>query len=106
MLNSMLAQTSGQSVSIMNLLVALVAFLLISGLLLAALSIYRRRMHDAAGAPRDFALSDLRTLHREGKLTDEEFDRAKSKLVASMHTKLAGEKKPSLSDKRFEEEVK
>lgn len=34
---------------------------------------------DAAG----FTLSDLRQLHRDGQLTDEEFDKAKGKIVAA-----------------------
>jgi multidrug resistance efflux pump len=32
-----------------------------------------------------FSLSDLRRLNKEGKLSDEEFERAKSKIVATMH---------------------
>ena len=30
-----------------------------------------------------FTLSDLRQLHREGKMTDEEFERARAKMVAA-----------------------
>ena len=30
-----------------------------------------------------FTLSDLRELHRQGKMSDEEFERAKSKMIAS-----------------------
>ena len=30
-----------------------------------------------------FSLSDLRQLHREGKMTDEEFERARAKMVAA-----------------------
>jgi hypothetical protein len=30
-----------------------------------------------------FTLSDLRQLHREGKMTDEEYERARSKMVAA-----------------------
>ena len=32
-----------------------------------------------------FSLSDLRQMHKEGKLSDEEFDRAKAKMVEAMH---------------------
>jgi uncharacterized membrane protein len=32
-----------------------------------------------------FTLSDLRRMHKEGKLTEEEFERAKAKMVAAMH---------------------
>jgi len=32
-----------------------------------------------------FTLSDLRQMHKDGKLTDEEFERAKAKMVAAMH---------------------
>jgi hypothetical protein len=31
-----------------------------------------------------FSLSDLRELHRSGKLSDEEFERARTKMAASM----------------------
>ena len=37
----------------------------------------------SAGGGIGFSLSDLRQLHREGKMTDEEFERAKSKMVSA-----------------------
>jgi hypothetical protein len=48
-----------------------------------------------------FTLSDLRQLHREGKMTDEEFERARSKMVSAgkrqaddLPDPLAGRRKP------------
>src|SRR5688572_4124331 len=38
---------------------------------------------DDAPSPIGFTLSDLRQLHREGKMTDEEFERARGKMVAA-----------------------
>src|SRR3954451_23224449 len=32
-----------------------------------------------------FTLSDLRRMHKEGKLTDDEFERAKAQMVQSLH---------------------
>ena len=32
-----------------------------------------------------FTLSDLRQMHKEGKLSDDEFNRAKAKMVEAMH---------------------
>jgi hypothetical protein len=49
-----------------------------------------------------FSLSDLRQLHREGKMTDEEFERARSKMVAAgkslaekLPDPLAGRRQPN-----------
>ena len=44
----------------------------------------KRRMADTGtqpGAEAGFTLSDLRRLHREGQMSDEEFERAKAKIV-------------------------
>jgi hypothetical protein len=37
---------------------------------------------DAAGENVGFSLSDFRRLHREGKMTDEEYERLRSKMLA------------------------
>jgi hypothetical protein len=49
-----------------------------------------------------FTLSDLRQLHREGKMTDEEYERARSKMVAAgkaaadqLPDPLAGRRQPN-----------
>jgi hypothetical protein len=53
---------------------------------LAAVVAYVRRWmfsnEDAPISPGGFTLSDLRQLHRDGKMSDEEFERAKARLVA------------------------
>lgn len=65
--------------------------LVFAAILLGALSIVRRRMrqHDQPNLMRGFTLDDLRQLKREGKLTDEEFDKAKAKIVANVQRSLA-----------------
>ena len=96
--------------SIVQMIVALGLVLVVTAVLLATLSVVRRRMRDdaaaAAGVGRGFTLNDLRTLHRQGKLSDEEFERAKSKLVSNVQSTLAKEKKPSLVEKPLGEELK
>ena len=39
------------------------------------------RDDDAPVSPIGFTLSDLRQLHKQGQMTDEEFERAKAKIV-------------------------
>ena len=41
------------------------------------------RDDDAPVSPIGFTLSDLRQLHKQGQMTDEEFERAKAKLLGS-----------------------
>lgn len=64
-----------------------IAIVLAGALLLAVLAVYVRRWllskDDEPSDPGGFALSDLRRLHHEGKLSDEEFERAKAQLVSA-----------------------
>ncbi len=100
-----LAKSSSTSVS--TLVLALGVVVALTGGLLAALAVIRRRMReDAAQTPRDFSLGDLRSLHREGKLSDEEFERAKAKLVSGVRSTLQKEAKPSMVEQPFQEELK
>jgi uncharacterized membrane protein len=102
---SILAQAS--SMSAMRMVLALSAVVVIAGVLLALLGVVRRRIREeTAFVPKDFALSDLRDLHRDGKLTDEEFERAKAKLVSGVQAKLAKEAKPSRLEQPLQEELK
>jgi hypothetical protein len=41
------------------------------------------REDDAPVSPIGFTLSDLRQLHKQGQMTDEEFERAKAKILGS-----------------------
>lgn len=92
---------------ILKMIVPLAVVIIVAGVLLAGLSIVRRKMRqDAAASAKDFSLGDLRTLHREGKLTDEEFERAKAKLVGNARSALIKETKPSLVEKPIGEELK
>jgi hypothetical protein len=73
---------------------ALLIGLLVLGMAWAAK--LRRRMKaedDAPAAPAGFTLSDLRAMHRQGQLTDEEFERAKEKVVLA--AKKAAERIPA-----------
>lgn len=56
----------------------------------------RKRMNDAmretgVGSPADFTLSDLRRMRSEGQITEEEFERAKGRIVAMTQAKLIKE---------------
>ena len=58
------------------------------GLLVAAFiavaQIKKRMIQDNDLSGSGFSLGDLRALHRQGKMTDEEFEKAKAALVESM----------------------
>ena len=44
---------------------------------------YRNRLKETDTAPAaGFTLSDLRKLHKSGQMTDEEYERAKAKIIA------------------------
>jgi len=66
-------------------------------LMFAALAAYRKwmRSDDTPTGP-GFTLGDLRRLHKEGKMTTEEFEKAKAILIG---TAKAGADKPVLGDR-------
>lgn len=103
---NLLAQYTSHSVA--RIMFPLLALLILAAVLIGALAFVRRKVHDSHGpsTPRDFSLGDLRALHREGKLTDEEFERAKSKLVSNVKATLQKEAKPSMVEEPFTEELK
>ena len=75
------------SVSILMVSVALIVFV---GLGFFAVMWVRKRMsphEDMHGE--GFTLTDLRELHRSGKISDEEFERAKAKMVEALHAQHA-----------------
>lgn len=96
------------NVPILRIAVPLMVLLILSALLVGALAVVRKKMNAGPGAvaPRDFSLGDLRSLHREGKLTTEEFERAKAKLVSSVRATLKKEVKPSIVEQPFSGEFK
>jgi hypothetical protein len=63
-------------------------------LLLGVVVIYRKWMNtdDTPSGP-GFTLSDLRRLHKEGKMTTEEYEKAKTVLIGSL--KAAADKPPN-----------
>ena len=101
-----LAQSSDPSATFVSLLPRLAALIVVVAVLLFALSIVRRRMRADDGVARDFTLSDLRRLRSEGKLSDEELDRAKSALVGRTHATLAADAKPSVHARPIDAELK
>jgi len=64
---------------------AVLIALTVGGFALAAWM--KRRLHrtDGSDGEEGFTLSDLRKLHRNGHMTTEEFERAKSALLASIN---------------------
>jgi hypothetical protein len=62
----------------------LLVFLVAGFILVAAV---KKRLRDdevsAPGAAAGFTLSDLRQLHREGQISDDEFERAKEKIIGA-----------------------
>lgn len=103
---TILAQSTDSSRSVLRLMVALAIFLAFVGVVLGALSIYRRKMQATDFRGQDFTLDQLRRLHREGKLTTEEFERAKLNLVGSMHASLLKERKQTKNEEALGAEVK
>ena len=73
-------------------------FWLLVGVIVLLLATVWIRKHFLSGgaddvtAPAGFTLGDLRQLHKNGQMTDEEFERAKAQLVSA--TKKAAERIP------------
>ncbi len=74
-----LINDSSAIVSVMLWSAILVA-LVVAGFLLVSY-IKRRLDRPEESASTDFTLADLRQLHRSGKISDEEFERAKAKML-------------------------
>jgi hypothetical protein len=60
-----------------------ILILLVVGMAAAARLRRRVRQDDAPAPALGFTLSDLRQMHRAGQLTDDEFNKAKEKIVAA-----------------------
>ena len=53
----------------------------------------KRRLRQVDEAPTlGFSLADLRELHRTGKISDQEFERARGKMAASLKREIAQQK--------------
>lgn len=83
------------SSALTSIVIPLAIVLVLAGLLLAVLSIVKRRMKTETGHASDFTLTELRDLRAQGKISEEEFERAKSLMVGKVHSKLAKEAKPT-----------
>jgi uncharacterized membrane protein len=57
----------------------------------------RRVQHQDVAPTLGFSLADLRELHRTGKISDQEFERARGRMAASLKHKEANEK-PKMPD--------
>jgi uncharacterized membrane protein len=57
--------------------------LAVAGFVLVAW-VKRRMQHQDSGPAIGFSLADLRELHRTGKISDEEYERARGKMAASL----------------------
>lgn len=94
-----LAQSPGtkQTLDILILLGVLVVGALV--LIGAGVFIYRRLARVVSDDSSSFSLSDLRRMHAQGELSDEEFERAKSALIAGglagLHARPKGRKNGS-----------
>lgn len=91
----LIAQAADPATSFLTTLPVLAVGVVVVAILLAGLSVVRRRMNNDDGVARDFTLGDLRRLRAEGKLTDDELNRAKSALVDRTHARLAADAKPT-----------
>jgi uncharacterized membrane protein len=67
----------------------------VAGFILVAWVKRRLQQPDSAAPALGFSLADLRELHRTGKISDEEYERARGKMAASLKRKEAEKpKKP------------
>lgn len=88
------ANPSADTTSVILWSMVLLAFLVMGFVLVMRLQRRMQRVDDEAPAsPLGFTLSDLRQLHQSGQMTDEEFERARGKLLAVMQRQ--PEKAPS-----------
>jgi uncharacterized membrane protein len=71
--------------SLVLLAVVIVGFVLV-------LWVKRRLQHQDMAPTLGFSLADLRELHRTGKISDEEFERARGKMAASLKQRESTEK--------------
>src|SRR5688500_868702 len=74
--------TAGEVVQVITWSVALLVLLVVG--MFAAARLKRKIKQEEAPAPAlGFTLSDLRQMHRSGQLTDDEFNKAKEKIVSA-----------------------
>jgi len=81
---STLAQT-GRSLSAVGDILLYLGIIVGAAILLVVIGLVVRKKFQADDEPAirtSFTLSDLRQMHQQGQLTDEEFDRAKKALIA------------------------
>jgi uncharacterized membrane protein len=85
---------SGDATIRLAMWISVLLIIAVAGFALA--SLVRKRMNDAmketgVGSPADFTLSDLRKMRAAGQITEEEFERAKGRIVAMTQAKLIKE---------------
>lgn len=85
-----LAQTQRQSIEILQwlgVLLVVAAVIAVAGLIARRL-LLPRKDDDQAAVGAGFTLADLRQMHRDGQLTDEEFAAARGRMVAQSRAAL------------------
>ncbi len=96
----MLAELTGEQIfPIFGWTLGILAAVVVAYLLVMRLKAYLSNDIDLGSAPAGFSLSDLRQLHAAGQMSDEEFERAKAKLIqltqkATEAAANKGQKKP------------
>lgn len=92
---SWVAQSDGGATFI-ELLPRLVVVLIVAVVFVFGIALLRRKLKDddGTGVP-DFSLGDLRRLREEGKLTDEELNKAKGALVGRAKATLNKKPEPT-----------
>jgi len=88
-----LAQSSRTTSSVADILLYLGIIVAAAIVLVIVGVIVRKRFQDddAPAMPTAFTLSDLRQMHQQGQLTDEEFDRAKKAMLARSRAAYQGD---------------
>ena len=99
---------SGGPANYVAMFTMILVLLIVFALLIGLLGLVRKRLHGGSltHQPRDFTLSDLRALHREGKISNDEFERAKARMVSGIHATLRKEKQPTKAEEPLGAEVK
>ena len=92
--SSSLSSTGSAFSELWPWLVALVILILVGG---AVIGIIRKWMHSSDDSQQiGFSLGDLRTLHREGKLSTEELKHAEAKIISRVQSGISPETRAQL----------
>lgn len=82
----------------------LALIVLLSVVLIGVALVVRRRVISEDYTPESFTLSDLRQMHADGELSDEEFEAARRKMIAQHKALLSDEPVEKISDDQPDKE--